>query len=223
MASQDPNHVPPLRFHALTGIYDRVLAATTRERYFKKALLARVSLPQCAVLLDLGCGTGTMTRWLRDDWPSARIIGLDADAQALAIAERKKSREDHLIEFRLGDARALPLEDASIDLVVSSLFFHHLNDPGKVQVLGEAFRVTRPGGALLVADWGKPQSIGTALGFLLVRCLDGFSRTRANAAGELPTMIEQAGFSKVSKFDRIRTMFGEIQLLQAVRKKNVKE
>lgn len=217
MATRKTKHVPPLRFHALTGMYDRIVAATTRERYFKKSLLSQVSLPREGLALDLGCGTGTMTRWLRNDWPDARVIGLDADARALDIAQTRRPEGGCKIEYQQADAQALPLEDKSVDLVVSSLFFHHLKDDEKEKVLAEVFRVMRPGSQLLVADWGKPDTAATTLGFLLVRCLDGFDRTRANAAGELPSMIELTGFTAVAGFEYVRTIFGRVELMRATK------
>ncbi len=215
--TREPDYVPALRFHALTGLYDRVMAATNRERRFKRALLERLELPAHGTLLDLGCGTGTMTLWARAAWPQARIIGVDADPAALEIAGDKQSEAGVEIDFRRADARALPLETSSVDAVTCSLFFHHLADSDKNAVLAEIRRALRPRGQLLIADWGRPRSALTAAGFFLVRCLDGFERTRSNARGRLPEMIARAGFSGVAEFDRVPTMFGEIQLLSALR------
>ena len=54
--------------------------------------------------------------------------------------------------------------------------------------------------------------------FFALRTLDGFERTRAHARGELPALIEQAGFSEVRRRDRLRTAWGTLELLCAERR-----
>lgn len=68
-------------------------------------------------------------------------------------------------------AEKLPFPKASMDVVISSLFFHHLTTNQKREALEEICRVLRPGGTLHVADWGKPSNFLMRLTFLIVQFL----------------------------------------------------
>ena len=126
MAVLRTEFVPALRFQALTRLYDPVVRLTTRERRVKKALIEAAAVPVGGTVLDLGCGTGTMTRWIKQQYPDARVIGLDADPRILAIAREKATRAGVEIEFLEANATDIPLQENSVQRVLSSLFFHHL-------------------------------------------------------------------------------------------------
>ena len=140
--------IPALRFQALTRFYDPVVRLTTRERRVKKALVEATAVPAGGTVLDLGCGTGTMTRWIKQQHPDARVIGLDADPRILEIAREKAIRAGVEIEFLEANAAVIPLQENSVQRVVSSLFFHHLPPDSKAQVLAEVFRVLEANGEL---------------------------------------------------------------------------
>ena len=100
-------------------------------------------------VLDVACGPGflTMTFAAR----AAHATGFDAtDAfLELARAEAERRRLGN-IEFRSGDAEALPFPDASFDVVSCRAAFHHF--PGPERILGEMCRVARPGASIVIAD-----------------------------------------------------------------------
>lgn len=127
-----------------------------REDTFKRALLVQAGIASRHRVLDLGCGTATLTTLIARSVPRAEVIGVDIDPQALRIARAKIERAG--LDIRLDEARtsALPYADASFDRVVSSLVFHHLTPDEKRQTAAEVLRVLRPAGELHVADWGKP-------------------------------------------------------------------
>ena len=74
----DRAYIPPLRFHSLTNLYDAVLAWTMREKRFKRRLVVQANIHPGLRVLDLGCGTGTLTyylwRWVRGS-QAARLKG----------------------------------------------------------------------------------------------------------------------------------------------------
>jgi ubiquinone/menaquinone biosynthesis C-methylase UbiE len=207
-------HLPPLRFPWLTRWYDTVLGATTRERTWRLALLDQVILPsRFGPVLDLGCGTATLTLLLAARHPAANVIGIDANAQALAIGRAKaQSRAPHLLRAMAG---SLPLADGSIDVVVSSLFFHHLGTAAKSRALLETLRVLRPGGRLYVADWGRPAGVLARIGFMAVQALDGCETTRDSLTGALPNLMSQAGFRGVREVGCVSTPLGTVRLWSA--------
>lgn len=84
----------------------------------------------------------------------------------------------------------------------------------KRRALTEARRVLRPAGRLLIADWGRAHDPVMRIAFTAVQLLDGFQTTRPHASGELPGLIEAAGFA-VRPLDRVRTMWGTLDLLAA--------
>ena len=103
-------------------------------------------------------------------------------------------------------------------MVLSTLFFHHLADADKRATAAEALRVLRPGGRLVVADFGRPQDLlMRAIMLGTVQLLDGRETTAANLAGRLPEIIRGAGFGEVTVTDRLRTPTGTIETLTANR------
>src|SRR5258706_8238079 len=75
-------------------------------------------------VLDVSCGTGRLLRAIGARWPEARLVGVDpAEGMARVARERTPGAAIHF-----GAAEALPLPDASIDLAVSTVSFHHWRD-----------------------------------------------------------------------------------------------
>ncbi len=204
--------IPALGYHWLTGLYDPILRWTTREATFKPRLVSQLLDADARRVLDLGCGTGSLTIDLRMRAPAARIVGLDADHRILDLARRKAARASASVEFVHGSATSLPFCDGSFDRVVSSLLFHHLLPQAKQRALGEVYRVLRQGGRLHVADWGKPSTRLMRLAFYGVQLLDGFATTQDSAAGKLVDYARQAGFADFRVTGRVATAFGEVCL-----------
>ena len=129
---------------------------TSLEQWFffdriQKAVLNMVekeSTPE--VVLDVGCGTGRLLRKVRERWPIARLIGVDA---AAGMIEKARQLMPYAL-FYISKAESLPLPDASVDLVFSTASFHHWQD--KEKALREIKRVLRLGGRFFLADIWPP-------------------------------------------------------------------
>ncbi len=96
------------------------------------------------VALDAACGTGRHARWLAER--GHQVIGVDSSPDMLALARERVPAA----EFRLGDLHRLPVDDATVDLVVCALALNH--HPSVAPMLAEFARVLRPGGHLVIAD-----------------------------------------------------------------------
>jgi ubiquinone/menaquinone biosynthesis C-methylase UbiE len=212
--SADKSYVHALRFQKLNWLYDSIVRLTTRERTVKARITNALS-GQTGRLLDLACGSGTLAILIKQDYPHLTVQGLDGDLDMLGRAERKAAGADIDISFKQGLADALPYADSSFDVVVSSLFFHHLSRADKHSVFREIKRVLTPSGVLLLADWGRPQNILMRLMFFAVRLLDGIDNTRDNIQGKLPTLISEAGFTRVKEIGDIATPLGTISVIRA--------
>jgi SAM-dependent methyltransferase len=105
----------------------------------------------------------------------------------------------------------------SVDRVVMSLLLHHLAAGAKRTALAEAVRVLRPGGRLHVADWGRPRDpLMRAAARVLTR-VDGAEGLREHLEGAVPVLLADAGFVAVAVHDRLRTGWGSLELLSALR------
>lgn len=209
--------VPALGYRWLTGLYDPVMRLTMREAVFKDALLRQADLQPGQDVLDLGCGTGTLTVRAAKWQPGAHLTGVDLDDAVLARARARAARAGAPIHWDRAAADALPYGAGSFDRVLSSLLLHHLPPETKLRALAEAYRVLRPGGELHVADWGRPAGPVQRMLFFAVQWLDGFANTRDHVAGRLPDLIRRAGFEAVEVSGRIRTAFGTLSLFRGAR------
>lgn len=209
--------IPALRFRALTRFYDPVVRMTTRERRAKQQLLESATILPGTTVLDLGCGTGTMTIWLKQRCPDVTVIGLDADPTILEIARLKARRAVVDISFLEANATAIPLPDSAVQCVVSSLFFHHLRTDQKRTVLAEVVRILEPDGELHISDWGRPSSALMRSLFLTVQLLDGFSTTHDSVAGRMPHLLERAGARQIRETVHFNTVLGTLRQFRATK------
>lgn len=103
-------------------------------------------------ILELGCATGVQCRALGERFPRARIIGLDHSAAMLSRARRRRGWWRPRFELLQADLEALPLAEASVDLVYANISLNWSGDP--TRALAGLRRVLRPGGLVLIALLG---------------------------------------------------------------------
>lgn len=214
-AGSETAYVHALRFRRLNALYDSLLAAVLKEEPFKARLVAQAALEPGHRVLDLGCGTATLTMMLKRACPDAEVVGIDGDPQTLEIARRKVARAGINVELRLGRAESPSLPAASFDRIVSSLVFHHLTTEQKRATFAALRALLRPNGELHVMDWGVPHDLWMRAAYLPVQLLDGFATTSDNVNGRLMPMMRDAGFDDVEETHRERTLLGTLSLHRA--------
>jgi 2-polyprenyl-3-methyl-5-hydroxy-6-metoxy-1,4-benzoquinol methylase len=149
---QSLNELPP---DAVERIVQRLEFRGTDPAFIhmREIYLERLALGPDARVLDLGCGTGVVSRSLaRRENFAGSLIGVDFSDALVAAACRLASEEgiDDRIVFRVGDAHALDEAANSYDAVIAHTLVSHVVDPAAV--VSEAVRVLRPGGILAVFD-----------------------------------------------------------------------
>ena len=130
--------------------YDRYLGPALFEPYASD-MVQRLKVPEGASVLELACGTGIVTRRLRDRFPpSVKLIATDLNEAMIGYAARK-FRPEEAIEWKQADATALPFTDGSFDAVVCQFGLMFVPDKGRA--ICEAYRVLKPGGTFLFSVW----------------------------------------------------------------------
>lgn len=139
-------------------------------------------------ILDVGCGTGTMLSALKGN---VRKAGLDLSPEMVNEARGKLGAD---ADLRVGDSERLPWPSDSFDVVTINLSFHHYEHPETV--LGEARRVLRNGGRVIIGDVCLPFHLNK-----LVNLLMRFGRegdVHFYSEKEMRTLLNEAGFSDIS-------------------------
>jgi ubiquinone/menaquinone biosynthesis C-methylase UbiE len=151
-------------------------------------------------VLDVGCGTGGVTipakRRVGQDGSTA---GIDPAPEMIAVAKKKALRSGLEIDFRVGVIESLPYEDATFDVVTSSLMMHHLPEDLRVKGLAEVKRVLKPGGRLLIADMTRS---GTSMHARIFAALT-MHRSHGDQFGiqDLPELLKEAGLEEINLLD----------------------
>ena len=136
--------------------YDLATRLVYGRRYDEIAAAIAAEAPAGGAVLDVGSGSGEVMLRLARRVPTLRLTGVDVDPGMLAVAERKAARLPAASRptFVAADAASLPMDDASVDLVVSSFAAHHL--PDRHAALAEMMRVLKPGGRVIIWDIASP-------------------------------------------------------------------
>jgi ubiquinone/menaquinone biosynthesis C-methylase UbiE len=138
-------------------------------------------------VLDVGCGTGALDRRLAER--GARVTGVD-NSDGMIDEARVKAEGLEGLEFVLGGAEKIPLEDSLADLVVSNVAFHHFEDPE--MCLREILRILKPGAGLYLCDMCGEGLLGRAS--LRYGRIVGSDNRYFNRQ-ELAEMLERNGFA----------------------------
>ncbi len=180
-----------------------------RDRSWKARLIELAGVERGWRVLDLACGTGDIA--FDAARRGARVVGLDITLRMLQLAQARNDVAG--VAWIAGDMTALPVQDASFDLVTTGYGLR--NVPDLPRALAEIHRVLRPGGRVCSLDFNRPERawiraiyltyltiVGSSLGWVLHRDPDTYryipaSIRRYPGARGVVSLMEQAGFRDV--------------------------
>jgi ubiquinone/menaquinone biosynthesis C-methylase UbiE len=177
--------------------------ATAAEAWqgYKARSFALLELAEGDQVLEVGCGTGEDARELARLVRGVAVVGVDASERAVAEAQARTLGVPRPVEFRLGDAHRLEVEDGAFDACRADKVFHHLADPRKA--LAEMVRVARPGARIVVSDADYETLVVDAPDRALTRrILNAFCDGLPDGwlGRQLPALLEDAGLLDVEVF-----------------------
>ena len=199
---------------SLSELSERLVQWASPERAYVAEILRQIPLKSGDRLLDVGCGSGDLLATAAVHEPGAILFGIDPNEDALELASHKISGTIHAAELHQGVAEALPFEDDSFDIICATRLFARLDAQTRAAALRECWRVLRPGGRLLVADWAQEPSGLEAVITYPWR----FVRDRFFADHGTPTLAEAitiARFHPAEPRWRFRTAVGVLEMVEA--------
>ncbi len=196
-ATETTEFLPGAGYHFLTPLYE-LLVWPMGNGVWRDVVgdVSKMASPG-ASLVDLGCGPATVLRRLAAQRPDLSLTGVDIDEAMLSIARRRLPR----LRFLQGSIDRLPIDDASADMVISSMVFHHLKHDFKQAAFREAKRILKPGGLFLLCDFSVPvNKWGAWLTRWFGKMEGGVSR---QATGELLEIAASESMSMVPRWTRV--------------------
>jgi ubiquinone/menaquinone biosynthesis C-methylase UbiE len=194
---------------AFLPFYDPLTRLLGGEKILR-SVLDQAALQPNHVVLDIGCGTGTLAVLIKRLHPTVEVTGLDPDPKALARAAAKASKARVAVRFDRGFADALPYADATFDRVFSSMMFHHIPRDDRAKVLAEVRRVLKPDGSLEFLDIA-----GSGRRGFLARLLHGPSAPPPPGEDRMLRRLHEAGFADARKVRDRHTIIGGLAFYQA--------
>ena len=166
-----------------------------RQQEMLREYLEKIPFPDGAKVLDVGCGTGVLSGIIANWLGVGETIGVEPASELINRAMERHSGAKNLT-FQQGDGRALPFGEGEFDAVIYHTVLCHAPEPE--DLLTEAYRVLKPGGALAVFDGDYVDST-VALGEddPLQACMNGFINGFVHdkwIMRRMPLLIRQAGF-----------------------------
>ncbi len=147
--------IPAFHWHALTSSYEALARPFARRIWQRMAAEVIERAPRGGTVIDLGCGPGTVLRLIHDKRPDLTLIGADIDPAIIRIAEKQAGGKN--IQFYVASIDEVPFEPQSAEIVISSLVFHHLDEPVKRRAFEQIRRILRPDGIFLLCDFSVPK------------------------------------------------------------------
>jgi SAM-dependent methyltransferase len=175
-------------------------AAQVSIQAYKQHAYAALEVAEGGRVLDVGCGVGGDVRAIAQlVGRTGHVVGLDF-AESFLVEARRQSVDHTTVEYRRGDAHALPFPDAAFDAARSERVLQHLADPAAA--LAEMRRVTRLGGRVVVTepDWDTlvvdlPEHLALERRILAIRTDAGTRNGRMGRA--LPRLFRGAGLAEI--------------------------
>jgi ubiquinone/menaquinone biosynthesis C-methylase UbiE len=169
---------------------------------YRDTYIARMSLSPTADVLEIGCGTGVVTRAIagRPDF-TGHVIGIDQSPAFIAAARRLAADAgvESRTSFQVGDVHALDLPDARFDAVVAHTVISHVLDP--LAMLKDAARVVRPGGTIAVFDGDYASWTFASPDHALAKAMEeGIIAAVVNqprVMRDMPRLLRQVGLERV--------------------------
>ena len=186
MAKSDDLKTKGITLGHMARFYDLICVLGGLGTGFKRRIVGLAKLTPEDRVLDVGCGTGVLTRLAAQQ--AAEAVGIDAAPEMIDVARAKAARQGLRVDFRAALIEDIPFPDAHFDVAFSTLMIHHLPPEVKHTGLREVLRVLKPGGRLLVADFDRE--------------------------GQLSGLLREAGFGEVTALGRA-WLFGRISLWEA--------
>jgi demethylmenaquinone methyltransferase/2-methoxy-6-polyprenyl-1,4-benzoquinol methylase len=205
-------------FAAIAPSYDlnNRLHSMWRDQAWRRFGVRRAGVKPADVVLDCACGTGDLSEAFARAG-AREVIGLDYTAEMLDVARQRLGRLPSLspkVRYIQGDAQALPLADASVDVVSIAFGIRNVGQPSRA--IAEFRRVLRPGGRVVILEFGRPTNalarwvndvyckrIMPVTATLIARDRSGAYRylprsvEKFMSTGEMVATLRDAGFSEV--------------------------
>lgn len=147
----------------VANLYDILSPLMTfyQEKRLSLKAIKLMSLRKGNRVLDIGCGTGTVTldiaRQLDHLGGGAKVIGIDAAAKMIEKAQDKLDGHSN-VDFVVAAAENLDYPDNSFDSIISTFFFHHIDYTLKCQTLTNIYRILKEGGKAIIVDVDVPSN-----------------------------------------------------------------
>src|SRR5262245_5732516 len=157
------------------------------ERSFRDRLVQLAHLEPGESVLDIGCGTGSLAIAAKHRvGPAGTVWGIDASPEMIERARRKASKARVEVHFADAVVERMPFPDGQFDVVLSTMMLHHLPGPARRACLRETARVLKPGGRVLLVDFGgRPDGVAGLF--------DRFHRHGRVALSEILALFQEAG------------------------------
>lgn len=201
-----------LYYRVFTPFYDFLFKLFLPERKIRSSFINCLRIESGSKVIDIGCGTATLTIQLAETFSNSTLIGIDADKEILAIAGNKKQLAN--LQYEIGNCTQLHFKNQTIDAVVASFLFCNLSDELKQRTIIEVKRILKADGNFYITEWGKPDFFISSFGFYILQLLGGFKNTKAIRKGLLPDILKQSCF-EVRHFDKINTLLGSVYFYEA--------
>lgn len=177
--------------------YDWYCPVIGLGRAFREKTIELADIRRGHNVLDVGCGTGVLTRLAAEkSGPEGSVTGIDPAPAMIGAARMNSEKEKSNARFKVAAIENLPFPDNTFDRALSSLMLHHLPPDVKLKGLAEVRRVLKPDGRLLLVDIDRPVS---PLWWIIAWPLKLWSHTIEQVRGNTGVYLQQAGFSDIKK------------------------